>query len=60
MWPPSFHSRCPLWVFQPYRQPSSEAVSSVWPSGEKAEELTWSESTKGVLLWGQKHLPVHP
>lgn len=48
MWPPSLHSSRPLWVSQPYTQPSSEAVSSVWPSGEKAEELTWKESTKVV------------
>lgn len=55
MWPSSFHSRWPLRVFQPYTQPSSEAVSSVLPWGEKAEELTWSESTKSPTL-GQETL----
>lgn len=58
MWPPSLHSRCPLWVFQPYTQPSSEAVSSVWQSGEKAEELTWNERAKAASPWDKEQLPA--
>lgn len=60
MWPLSLHSSCPLWVSQPYTQPSSDAVSSLWPSGEKAEELTWKESTEVAPAWGKKHLSVYP
>lgn len=56
MWPPSPHSSYPLWVAQPYTQPSSEAVSSLWPSGEKAEELTEGEHKGSPIL--QQETPV--